>query len=192
MTRSERQRPALPQPLERGEIRRERSRIGRDEDAPLAEHGITGERDRAEQVGEVIGRVARRREHLQGPDAVAIADRPPTLAACGDDEGAREALQHRGDSLIVVRMIVRQGDPTQSAAARDLSGEALGVGGEQRTRIDQPRGVTPRDPAVRAGQRERSGIVGPNADGVDSRGQDAEMWFHRRRLTRLALFRKIP
>ncbi len=69
-------RPALAQALEPGEVAGERARVRRDEDAAGAEDGVAGEGHRAragrEQVREVVGRVARRRDRLERADARAV------------------------------------------------------------------------------------------------------------------------
>src|SRR5215210_9129382 len=63
----------LTQPAERAHIGRERALAGRDENAPLAEHGVTCEADPLQEEADTVGRVAGGGEGGEGARRLARA-----------------------------------------------------------------------------------------------------------------------
>ena len=148
------------QALERGQVLAEPAG---DEHAALAEHGVAGEAGAAGDEREVVVGVAGDRDRPQRPELVAVGERHVGRVPRGRDRDRAQPLAQRLDALAVVGVVVRERDPAGAAAARDLRGDRVEVGGERRAGIDHPRRVAPDDPRVRAVERVRARVVGPQA-----------------------------
>ena len=63
----------------------------------------------------------------------------------------------------MIYVVVREDYPAESAAPGQLRNDLLEVIVEAGAGIDDPGGVAPEDPRVRAGQREQPGVLGAQA-----------------------------
>ena len=137
-------------------------RIRGDEHAPLAQHGVPGQRRRAQHEGQMIRRVSGRRDRLSGPKRSPSASRASTSPRAAASGAAGNRSRIVPDRFGVVDVIVGQGDPGQasprSRARRSAPRDGPGAPGRDRPATR----VAADDPGVRAGQRERSGIGGPD------------------------------
>ena len=128
-----------------------------DEHRALAEHGVAGERDRAGDERDVVGRVARASRRLQRPEPVAVAEHVgvPRAAPTGAPGAARPRTASAWSAWSWVSAIP-PAPPRRSASATT----AVDVLVERRARVDDPARVAPDEPRVRAAQRERARVVG--------------------------------
>ena len=160
VARAQRVEPLPAQPSQTLEVADQRARIGGDEDAALAEHGITAESDRAGDVGEVIGRVAGGRECAQRAEAIPVTQTDVNLATGARQRDTWVTRAHRPDRLAVIAVIVGERDPRRTAATSQLGDQRSDVVLLSRPGVDQPRRLVADHPRVRPAQRERTGVVG--------------------------------
>ena len=158
------------QPLERQQVAGHRARIGADEDAALAQHGVAGEAG----AGARSARSGRRRGRAWRPPRRARSARrrssctsaSPRAAASGAGQRSSSVL----DGLAVVGVVVGQRHAAEPAARLDARPSRRSqVLLEQRARVDDPGRVAPDDPGVGARQRQRPGVGRAHAQDVVAR-----------------------
>jgi hypothetical protein len=154
---------------ERGEVPAQGAGVGGDEDAALGEHRVAREADRARHEREVVGGVPGGRDDAQRPERVAVAQ-PEVGArpAGGGDRRSARALTHRGRRVGVVGVVVGERDPGRATAADGLLEDVVDVVVERRSGVHDPARITADDPRVRAGERERSRVVGVHERHVEA------------------------
>jgi hypothetical protein len=131
--------------------------LARHEDAALTEHGVAAERGAAGDEREVVVGVARQREHAQGTGLVAVGGARPAR----DDRYVADPLAQRVDALDVVLVVVRDRDARRAALGGGRRRDGIQVRVERRPGVDHP---ARDEPGVRAGEGERSGVVGADED----------------------------
>ena len=110
---------ARAQALERAQVAGHRARVGADEDAAVAEHGVAGEARPVGDQREVVGRVAGSGDRLEGAEANAFGERHVDLAAPGRDR-RRVALRAAPPTRLgVVGVVVGERDAAEPAARVD-------------------------------------------------------------------------
>jgi hypothetical protein len=82
--------------------------------------------------------------------------------------------RERGQRLGVIGVVVGERDAAEAAAGLGLGAECRDVRVEQRARVDDEARIAPDDVAVRAGQRERARVVGPDVRDVEAVEQAAD------------------
>ena len=112
---------ALPQTGQAVEVGDQRSRIGRDEHASLAEHRVARERRRRRgHERQVIRRVTGRGHDLERPERIAFAEHDVHLAAGPRQLRAGVASAHGRDGLGVIGVVVGERDAAQAASPLEL------------------------------------------------------------------------
>jgi len=139
------------------------------EHAALAEHRVAAEARRSGHEREVVRSVARHGVGDERPEAIAVGEAHVGGQAARGHRRAPEPLAQRQHTLDVVGVIVRDGDPAGPAARLDLRRHRVEVRGEVRAGVDHPGGVAADHPRVRARQRVRAGVVGPQAGDAEPR-----------------------
>ena len=129
--------------------------MGADEDAPVAEDGVTGEAGAIRDQGEVVGGVSGSGHRLERAEPHALLERDVDIAAAGPQRRGAP-FEQCPDGLPMVGMVVRERDAAETGV--DRSHQALEVGLHQRARVDDPGRPAPHHPRVRPRQGQRPGI----------------------------------
>ncbi len=152
------------------QIARQRAGVGRDEDAPAAEHGIAAEaRSRADE-SEVVGCVPRRGDRSEGTDLAVVAELDVDVASTRRQPGAGKRSSRARDGLGVIAVVVGQDDAAEAAPLarapprwRSMCSSSSGPGSTTQA------GSRPDHPGVRPGQGQRRGVRRPHQQDVVAR-----------------------
>ena len=149
--------------LERAQVAAQRARVGRDEDAALAEDGVAGEAaPRPATKARWSGAWPGVATTVSGPTvspSPTRASAPAKRAAA--TVGTPPAAAQRLDAAGVVGVVVGQRDAADAAAVgRRRRGRASRCAASRRAGVDDPARVAPDEPRVRALERVRPRVVG--------------------------------
>src|SRR5205807_7125257 len=126
---------ALPETREALQVGGQRFRIRGDEDAPLAEYGISGQRRCPEQKRQVIRSVTRSSQRLERPESAAVRQWDVDRASGGGDGDIRELTANRAGGLGVIGMLVCQRDSCEPSSTIGHLHQRFDVVMKRRTRI---------------------------------------------------------
>ena len=116
------------------EVGGQRPGVGRDEHASFAEHRVAGQSHVADDIREVVRRVAGGRDRFERPHPACVGKQYVDVSAGRRQRRPRKPRPHRQHRLGVVGVVVGQDDPAQTTAALDLLGQRGEVLVERRVR----------------------------------------------------------